>query len=198
MEDMQDTPEREPAPGDLGLIQEFVNSADLEVGSDELASPDLAATWLRSHELLDGEAIVAEEDRRQLIDAREAIRSLLLANNGAALDPRAVANINRAAEAASVHVNVRPDGSAELGASAPGARGAVGRLLAIVLSAMIQSAAGSNAWSRLKACGDDGCQWAFYDQSKNLSGTWCSMAVCGNRTKTRAYRRRIKANYPGP
>jgi predicted RNA-binding Zn ribbon-like protein len=45
-------------------------------------------------------------------------------------------------------------------------------------------------WSRLKACLADTCQWAFYDQSKNRSAHWCSMAVCGNRAKARAYRNR--------
>jgi hypothetical protein len=45
-------------------------------------------------------------------------------------------------------------------------------------------------WPRLKACTDDGCQWAFYDTTRNRSRTWCSMDVCGNREKTRRYRRR--------
>jgi predicted RNA-binding Zn ribbon-like protein len=44
------------------------------------------------------------------------------------------------------------------------------------------------SWSRLKACRQ--CGWAFYDYSRNRSGSWCSMQLCGNRTKTRAYRRR--------
>jgi predicted RNA-binding Zn ribbon-like protein len=45
-------------------------------------------------------------------------------------------------------------------------------------------------WGRLKSCANATCGWAFYDRSKNRSGRWCSMEVCGNRTKTRAYRRR--------
>jgi predicted RNA-binding Zn ribbon-like protein len=45
-------------------------------------------------------------------------------------------------------------------------------------------------WKRLKACRNHGCRWAFYDYSKNRSGSWCSMQLCGNRTKTRSYRRR--------
>jgi predicted RNA-binding Zn ribbon-like protein len=48
-------------------------------------------------------------------------------------------------------------------------------------------------WPRLKACRDDTCQWAFYDRSKNRSGTWCSMEVCGNRNKARTFRARHKA-----
>jgi predicted RNA-binding Zn ribbon-like protein len=46
------------------------------------------------------------------------------------------------------------------------------------------------SWSRLKACRNHGCRWAFYDYSRNRSASWCSMQLCGNRTKTRTYRRR--------
>ncbi|GGL21841.1 CGNR zinc finger domain-containing protein [Planomonospora parontospora] len=45
-------------------------------------------------------------------------------------------------------------------------------------------------WPRLKVCTESTCQWAFVDSSKNRSRSWCSMKVCGNRTKTRAYRAR--------
>jgi predicted RNA-binding Zn ribbon-like protein len=46
------------------------------------------------------------------------------------------------------------------------------------------------SWSRLKCCRNHDCRWSFYDYSKNRSATWCSMQICGNRTKTRAYRQR--------
>jgi predicted RNA-binding Zn ribbon-like protein len=46
------------------------------------------------------------------------------------------------------------------------------------------------SWARLKACRSQLCKWLFYDRSRNRSAVWCSMAVCGNRTKTRAYRAR--------
>jgi predicted RNA-binding Zn ribbon-like protein len=48
-------------------------------------------------------------------------------------------------------------------------------------------------WDRLKACRLDDCQWVFYDHSKNRSRTWCSMRVCGNRAKARAYRERRRS-----
>jgi predicted RNA-binding Zn ribbon-like protein len=51
----------------------------------------------------------------------------------------------------------------------------------------------NGTWERLKACAlHDTCEWAFYDWSKNRSGTWCDMKVCGNRSKARAYRERQK------
>jgi predicted RNA-binding Zn ribbon-like protein len=45
-------------------------------------------------------------------------------------------------------------------------------------------------WDRLKLCDMDTCRYAFYDASRNRSGKWCDMAVCGNRAKTRAFRER--------
>jgi len=43
---------------------------------------------------------------------------------------------------------------------------------------------------RVKICPADDCLWAFYDESRNGSRQWCSMAVCGNRAKARAHRAR--------
>ena len=45
-------------------------------------------------------------------------------------------------------------------------------------------------WERLKACANEDCRWVFYDQSKNRSGNWCVMQICGSRAKMRAYRER--------
>ncbi|GAA3004089.1 CGNR zinc finger domain-containing protein [Actinokineospora diospyrosa] len=47
-------------------------------------------------------------------------------------------------------------------------------------------------WHRIKICPADDCRWAFYDRSRNRSRTWCSMRVCGNREKARAWRERAK------
>jgi predicted RNA-binding Zn ribbon-like protein len=77
------------------------------------------------------------------------------------------------------------DGSAVLEPQAGGAAGALGRLLVIV-----QTAIAAGTWQRLKACREHSCEWAFYDHTKNRSGAWCTMDVCGNRAKARAYRER--------
>ena len=61
----------------------------------------------------------------------------------------------------------------------------LGRILAVVHDSMTDG-----TWWRFKACPRDVCHWAFYDRSRNGSGKWCSMSVCGNRTNTKAYRRR--------
>jgi predicted RNA-binding Zn ribbon-like protein len=80
---------------------------------------------------------------------------------------------------------VAADGVVRLEAETTGVDGALGRLLVIVYRAME-----TGTWSRLKACRNDTCRWAFYDHSKNRSGHWCTMSVCGNRTKARQYRQR--------
>jgi hypothetical protein len=66
-----------------------------------------------------------------------------------------------------------------------GVRGGLARVAAAVMAC-----AADGTWPRLKACRVTDCRWAFLDTSKNRSRTWCSMRMCGNRTKTRAYRAR--------
>ena len=77
----------------------------------------------------------------------------------------------------------------------PWARAARGRLCgrARALLVPIAQATGDGSWDRVKACPAGDCQWAFYDRSRNRSARWCDMAVCGNRTKVRAYRSKRQA-----
>ncbi len=65
--------------------------------------------------------------------------------------------------------------------------GAIGLLLAITARTMLDG-----SWSRLKVCPGDHCGWAFYDHSRNQTGRWCSMSVCGGRAKARAHYRRVR------
>ena len=122
---------------------------------------------------------------KRAIEVREALRRLLLANNGAPLDEEAVETHNEAISDAALSVRFAPDGTPALAVrgSTPGA--VIAPIVAIVYEAMV-----NETWPRLKACAADDCQWAFFDRSKNHSATWCSMQVCGNRAKVRAYRER--------
>jgi hypothetical protein len=58
------------------------------------------------------------------------------------------------------------------------------------VAAAAVSLAVEGRWDRLKLCSMSTCRWAFYDRSRNRSGRWCEMAVCGNRAKTRSFRER--------
>jgi predicted RNA-binding Zn ribbon-like protein len=173
------------APGALELVQRFVNSVDLESGEDELASPAELRDWLAQRDLISGDQPVGKADLRRAIDVREGLRALLTANNGLPLDEERVARLDRAAERAGVRVVFRPGADPQLAPEARGVDGAIARLLSIVVAAAEQG-----DWHRLKACPRDVCQWAFFDHSKNRSGRWCLMEVCGNIEKARAFRER--------
>jgi predicted RNA-binding Zn ribbon-like protein len=174
------------APGELDHVRVFVNTLDIETHEEQLADPKSTAAWFAERSLLpDSDHALADSDVRQARELREALRKLLLAHNGAPLEPAAVDSVNAAAKSAELVVRFDEGGHAALTPVRPGIDGALGRLLAIVFGAMADG-----TWERLKACPADDCEWAFYDWSKNGSGTWCDMAVCGNRAKARAYRER--------
>jgi predicted RNA-binding Zn ribbon-like protein len=80
-------------------------------------------------------------------------------------------------------LSVALDDEPRLVPQARGLDGALGTIVAVVYEAMRDG-----TWSRLKACPN--CGWAFWDESRNRSATWCSMQLCGNRLKIRRYRRR--------
>jgi len=174
--------ERPPAPGRLRLVQRFANTVDFEHGREMLSSPQRLRAVLSELGLLDADAEVTPADLGRAHAVRAALRSLALANNGAKADPGAAEILERAS--ADGRLVVRFDhGSGSLEPSVPGVRGALAELVGIVYGAMADG-----TWPRLKACRRDVCQWLFYDRSRNRSARWCQMAVCGNRTKTRAYR----------
>ena len=173
-----DVPKAAPQP--LRLVQELVNTADYEHRREFL--PDAAALdeWLGARGL-PGPARPADlEATRRL---REALRALLVANRAGAPDIDAIETLNGISRASGLGLRFAADGSASLEPAAAGVAAAHGRILAIVHGAMADG-----TWTRLKACRQ--CAWAFYDFSKNRSATWCSMQLCGNRRKTRAYRAR--------
>ena len=183
---------RQPAPGGLRLLQAFVNTHyDLrsDHGGEVLTSPDALGSWLGRHGLLDSDARVDAAGLRRALELREGLRALAFANNGS---PPAQTDAKRAlAEAAVgaiVEVRVSADGPSFVQASRDRVEGAFGVLLAIAARAMLEG-----TWSRVKACPGRHCGWVFYDRSRNGTGRWCSMAVCGGRAKARAYYERRTA-----
>jgi predicted RNA-binding Zn ribbon-like protein len=174
-----------PAPGQLGLVQSFLNTFDLESGRDVLSEPTAAKSWLVHKKLASPGTEYDDDDLRQLTDVRRALQELVSANAGADVPRRAVTTLNEAARRVRLGVRLHPTDGYRLVAEGVGVDRPIGELLMSVTSAM---AAGN--WNRLKICSNDACQRAFYDASRNRSGRWCSMATCGNRMKGRAYRLR--------
>src|SRR5690242_9987984 len=85
-------------PHSLDLVIDFVNTADLEEGTDALATADGAGSWLVARGLLRAEELpVSERDRTSVVSLRDALREVMLANNGAELSGEAEAQLDAAA-----------------------------------------------------------------------------------------------------
>jgi predicted RNA-binding Zn ribbon-like protein len=177
--------DRTPAPGRLKVVQELLNTVDLEGGDERFTSPERAAAWLCEKGLLGSEDQFSDADLERLLRLREALRDLAATNHGDQLSSDTVATVNGLAGGAPLVVQVDRDGSLALAPCVGGAAGVTASVLAIV-----QAAAVEGTWARLKVCRSGTCRWAFYDRSRNRSGSWCSMAVCGNRAKVRTFRQR--------
>jgi predicted RNA-binding Zn ribbon-like protein len=166
------------------LLVSFVNTRDVEEETDSLKDAEGLVGWIAEQT---GEYLPAPDrnDHARVLALRESLRALLRANNGVEANEGDLDPIREAAERSRYRTAISADGQVEL---AP-ARSDLGGFEARLLLALerLQS---HGTWPRLKACTADGCQWAFFDTTRNRSRTWCSMEECGNRQKTRRYRAR--------
>jgi predicted RNA-binding Zn ribbon-like protein len=184
--------DREPAPGAaLRLLQEFVNTNDIEGGTDALETPERLHDWLADRKLASLAERTTIDEVRRTLEVREGLRALARANNGETLDRDRLAALNRSANGIQVVIGLQPDDWS----LQPAGRG-VDEFLGIILATVARSMA-DGSWSRIKACRNDACRWLFYDHSRNRSGTWCTMAICGNRMKSRSYRTRRRGAVAG-
>lgn len=165
----------------LDLLVDFANSYDVD-GTEEFGAPAELAAWLAERGLLDSGTDVSPDALALARDLRAGFRRAMAAHHdGSAPNDPALT-----AAATKLPLRLSFDGAQpRLTAAGDPVAQALGALLVAA-----EAATASGAWRRLKLCAATTCQYAFYDSSKNQSRTWCSMAVCGNRQKTRSYRRR--------
>ena len=169
------------APGPLETVRAFVNTLDIDEGTDELRTPAELSNWLSSHGPTAERA--TDADLRRAIEVRETLRAILRAHASATHPDRENSTGRPAAD-------LRAIADGQVRVAEGGATPAAG-LARILLIAAEASTTGT--WPRLKICSADDCQWAFYDRSPTKSACWCSMAGCGSRAKSRAYRQRAAA-----
>lgn len=146
-------------------LVDFLNTYDPGSDEEELANDTDARAWFAAHGL-DNAGLRAAEARRVRAELRDAAEGRTPPTATLAGVPlRAV---------------VGADGALALESDHP-----LGPLVATAVRLAFDG-----RWDRLKLCGAETCRYAFYDGSRNRSGRWCSMASCGNRAKTRAFRER--------
>lgn len=164
------------APGPLRLVQLFLNTKDHEHGREWLGTPAELSAWLGERGF---RAAVDAKSLARVHQVRAALHKLLLGT----LDDSDRATLERESKRATLRVTFE---DVQLVPAGRGVDSFFARLFAIVHDATLDG-----SWQRLKGCRN--CHWVFYDESKNRSATWCSMELCGNRLKTRRYRRRQSA-----
>ena len=192
-----DEPETTAVPPALVTLQDFLNTLDersfsvhgtRHLGGDELATGAALAGWLAGRGLIPAGTQPTDADLAAAHRLRDALRGALVARASSGWDGRAAAN--EALAGLTLRIELSADGTPHL--SPVAGTGAPAALTRLAATAALAEADGS--WQRLKICAAPDCRWVFYDTSRSGAGRWCSMRVCGNRDKTRAYRQRHRGN----
>ena len=172
-----------PAPGGLGLVQDFLNTAGIHDYPDLLDNTTLAAEWaadaLGAWSAARGVDVqppsLTEGDLARLRSLRDFIAKLVI---GEPTDGRGTGSVS-----ASFALSGRGDVRLE-------PNGGGWRWLAAALWGEILLGQQDGTWRRLKQCHNHRCRSTFYDRSKNNSGVWHNVKTCGNAANLRASRAR--------
>ncbi len=193
-EPVPDNLEAGTAPMPLRVIEEFINTRRRD--GDEIATPQQLAMWLHARGLISAGTVVNAEQRDRAERIREGLRALIAENNTEPVSSPRPDGLNPAARAELADLTRDFPLVLDVTASPPRlvahaqvpVEAALARLLAVVAEAVAEG-----TWTRLKACREPSCRWAYYDHSRNRRRTWCSMDICGNRAKARASHHRKSA-----
>jgi predicted RNA-binding Zn ribbon-like protein len=177
------------ASPDAVLVQDFANTHDLRTfiprghahrdgTRDDVGSPEVLAAWLTGRGLLPDGATVTAAEHARVLDLRATLRAALDRGRHDPADETVVF---------AVPLQLRLDArdGPRLASTDTGVDHAVAQICAAALRTAL-----TGEWWRLRVCAADDCRWVFYDQSRPGRGRYCAPDTCGNRVKTRAYRRR--------
>jgi len=177
--------ERNPAPEPLVLVQDLVNTVDLEMEQDAMANPADLSTFCADHGL--PELRFDWDDLEQVLTLREAVRDVCQAHAGVDVPAESLAVLDRLLAEAPLTLTLSADGGATVRA-ADGLHNV--QALVAQMAADITASVAAGTWPRLKACAADSCRWVYYDRSPAGRSRWCTMSLCGSRNKMRKYRAR--------
>jgi predicted RNA-binding Zn ribbon-like protein len=184
-------------PDELANLYDFANSLDVrhfthhgvrhEQG-DELTGPRELGAWMSRRGLLFTGARITPAMFGSALQLRSGIRAYLQCDPlERRKDEDAARSLNGALRLFPLVVEVRNDRGAALG---PARSDALAGLSAVVAELHDGSIRGT--LDRLKMCASEECRRVFFDRSKPATRRWCMSTLCGNRTKTRSYRERLR------
>jgi predicted RNA-binding Zn ribbon-like protein len=153
---------------DLVSARQWVNSA--------------TAQWSAATALPVPEVVLDADGLQGLRAFRKDLREVMTRAHDAAPGTRSAAPVLHSAAAA---LQLAPDGSVRFQPQETGQQA----LVTLVLAALYEGQLAGTRM-RLKTCRNPQCPLAFYDRSRNASGVWCSVRICGNAINLRAHRER--------
>ena len=183
----------EAATDELAFVHDLMNtvSGGKPTRADLLADLDSARVWLDT--CLDDLADVTGTPRWDIeltADDLDGIRALRA-------DLRHLAEVRHDGsdtrpdvplQSATAALQLNSDGSVVLRPRGTGARQVTSLVLSVIYRAQL-----SDTWRRIKLCRNPKCAAVFYDRSRNNSGVWHDVRVCGNAAHLRASRARRQA-----
>ncbi|MGW1711079.1 CGNR zinc finger domain-containing protein [Streptomyces sp. NPDC002206] len=180
---------KESAPEGLAFVQDLMNTvaagkprtADLldDLGNAQDWLDQALAEWSKTTGTSTAGIELTEHDREELRGFRDDLRRAAGQADGDALRPL---------HTAAIAMQFDGDGHVH-----PEPRGTGWRRVAALALIEIFQAQQARTWPRLKMCRNDRCATMFYDRSRNNSGVWHDVKVCGNAANLRAYRARQRA-----
>lgn len=182
-----------PAPGALGLAQDLLNTAPAGHKPDLLADLASARTWV-SEATAQWSAATGQPVPEVVLDAgdlqmlrafRDDLRAVTAGEHDGAPDTGPEAPVLHTGAAA---LQLGADGSVRLHPQETGPQA----LVMLVLAALLEGQQAGTG-RRLKTCRNPRCRVAFYDRSRNASGVWHSVRICGNAINLRAHRERRRS-----
>ena len=156
------------APMPLLAVQAFVNTLDVEDGTDLLESVESFQKFLDDTDQVAPGFEVEDHHLPLAHELRDALRDSLAANSADEPDPKATARLVAGARTLTIELQPDEHGNLALDLSPVDSFDRfASQLLAIAFQSQIEG-----TWERLKLCENPECRWAFYDNSRNKSGSW--------------------------
>ncbi|MGC4877751.1 CGNR zinc finger domain-containing protein [Micromonospora sp. DT43] len=186
------------APGSLGLVQDLLNT--ISAGAprqpdllDDLASAtdwahDATARWSTVTGRPAPDVALDPAGLRTLRIVRDELRDGIHARvhgRPESGQPGASERTPSGSRTAGATLRLDQDGAVHLDPAGAG----VDLLISLVLAELYEAHL-TDLGRRIKTCRNPRCQVAFYDRSRNNSGVWHSVRVCGLPTNLRAHRAR--------
>lgn len=171
----------------LDLVNSFhIRGPDL--ATDRFEDTQWLAAFLRKWSL---PALASESDRNRLRELRDSLRALIDELSGTHdLRPESLKSFERFLPSRVTRVVLQrlEAGEFRVARMAEERESACERI-ATAFADLLATDGGR----RIKACANEHCRWAFYDDSRNRSRRWCCSSECGNVMKARAFRQRQRS-----